>query len=141
MSEKSSMLDTPLKYRADDLTQLATSIFVHEGLSQSDAQIVAESLVAADLRGVDTHGVARIPSYVERFPKRLVEPRPQIVVTSRMPWAASVDGGNGMGPVVANRAMSEAINRAETFGIGAATAHRSNHFGAAAYFAAITGGR
>jgi L-2-hydroxycarboxylate dehydrogenase (NAD+) len=135
MSEKYSMLDTPLKYCAGDLTQLATSIFVHEGLSQSDAQIVAESLVAADLRGVDTHGVARIPSYVERFPKRLVEPRPRIVVTSRMPWAASVDGGNGMGPVVANRAMSEVINRAETFGIGAATAHRSNHFGAAAHYA------
>src|SRR4026208_1711866 len=100
MSEKSSMLDTPQKYRADDLTQLAASIFVHEGLPSSDAKIVADSLVAAHLRGIDTHGVARIPSYVERFPKRLVEPRPQIVVTSRMPWAASVDGGNGMGAVV-----------------------------------------
>lgn len=129
------MYDSLQKYRADDLTRLATSIFVHEGLFPADAQIVAESLVAADLRGVDTHGVARIPSYVERFPNRLVEPRPQIVVTSRMPWAVSVDGGNGMGPVVANRAMSEAIARAETFGIGAATARRSNHFGAAAHYA------
>jgi LDH2 family malate/lactate/ureidoglycolate dehydrogenase len=129
------MYDSLQKYRAADLTRLATSIFVHEGLPPSDAKIVAESLVTADLRGIDTHGVARIPSYVERFPKRLVEPRPQIVVTSRMPWAASIDGGNGMGPVVANRAMSEAIDRAESFGIGAATAHRSNHFGAAAHYA------
>ncbi len=129
------MPDTPQYYRADDLNRLATSIFVHQGLPPSDAKVVAESLVAADLRGIDTHGVARIPSYVERFPNRLVEPRPRIVVTSRMPWAASIDGGNGMGAVVANRAMSEAIDRAESFGIGAATACRSNHFGAAAYYA------
>jgi L-2-hydroxycarboxylate dehydrogenase (NAD+) len=129
------MSNTSRRYRADDLTKLATSVFVHQGLPPSDARLVAESLVAADLRGIDTHGVARIPSYVERFPKRLVEPQPQIVVTSRMPWAASIDGGNGMGPVVANRAMSEVLKRAETFGIGAATARRSNHFGAAAHYA------
>jgi L-2-hydroxycarboxylate dehydrogenase (NAD+) len=129
------MNDPLQKYRAEDLTQMTASIFAHHGLPQSDAEIVAESLVASDLRGIDTHGVARIASYVERFPNRLVEPRPEIIVTSRMPWAASVDGGNGMGPVVANRAMSEAMERAETFGIGAAVARRSNHFGAAAHYA------
>ena len=129
------MSDIPKNYRANDLTRFAKSIFVHEGLLPSDAQIVAENLVTADLRGIDTHGVSRIPSYVARFPKRLVEPRPEIVVTSHMPWAASIDGGNGMGAVVANRAMTEAIERAEAFGIGAATARRSNHFGAAGYYA------
>jgi LDH2 family malate/lactate/ureidoglycolate dehydrogenase len=91
--------------------------------------------VTANLRGVDTHGVARIPSYIQRFRTGLVEVAPQIVVTSRMPWAANVDGGNGMGAVVGHRAMSEALTRARTFGIGAVTAKRSNHFGAAALYA------
>ena len=129
------MSETRLLFAAEELHAFTAAVFRHWNMPEADARVVATALVSADLRGVDTHGVARIPSYVERFRRRLVDPRPAITVTSRMPWAAAVDGANGMGPVVANAAMGEAIRRANTFGIGAATAKRSNHFGAAAHYA------
>jgi LDH2 family malate/lactate/ureidoglycolate dehydrogenase len=127
--------ETASRFSARDLTELSISLFAREGMPQADARILSESLVAANLRGVDTHGVARIPSYIKRLRTRLVEPAPEIVVASRLPWAASVDGGNGMGAIVGQRAMAEVLARAGTFGIGAATARRSNHFGAAAFYA------
>ncbi len=129
------MSDAMARYGADDLSTLAAAVFHAHGLSASDASVVADSLVSANLRGVDTHGVARIPAYVERFRTRLVEAVPAIKIESRMPWAAVVDGGNGMGAVVAHRAMSDAIERAERLGIGAATARRSNHYGMASHYA------
>lgn len=136
------MGDATARYHADDLTALAAAVFRAEALPSADAAIVAESLVSANLRGVDTHGVARIPAYVERFRTRLVEAAPAIAVEGRMPWAVCVDGGNGMGAVVAHRAMAEAIARAERLGIGAATARRSNHYGMASHYAiqAVTHG-
>lgn len=122
-------------FSAEDLERATAAIFAHWRVPEADAAVIARSLVAANLRGVDTHGVARIPGYIERFRTRLVEPRPDIRVTSRMPFAASVNGGNGMGPVVAQAAMEEALRRAETIGVGVVTARRSNHFGTAAFYA------
>jgi len=129
------MSDAPQLYDADALTAWVAGIFSHWELPPADAATVARSLVAADLRGVDTHGVARLPSYIERLRRNVVEPRPKVVVRSTMPFAATVDGGNGMGPVVGQIAMDEALKRADRLGIGVVTARRSNHFGAAAYYA------
>ncbi len=95
MSNRSVYID------AQALARLATGLFRACGLSDGDALTVARSLVAADLRGVGTHGVARIPAYVERFRQRLVNPQPRIRVEQRLPWAAVVDGDNGMGAMVA----------------------------------------
>lgn len=122
-------------FPVDPLQVFTERVFRSYGLNDRDAEIVAKTLLFANLRGVDTHGVARIPGYVKRFAQNLVDPKPPITVQSRFPWSASVDGANGMGPVVAQAAMDEAIDRANTTGIGAATARRSNHFGAASYFA------
>jgi LDH2 family malate/lactate/ureidoglycolate dehydrogenase len=120
---------------ADKLRSFAARVFTHCGLGPEASAIVAESLVWADLHGIDTHGVARIPAYVERFGLKLVDPRPRMRIETRMPFAASLDGGNGMGAVVAERAMREALARAESMGIGVVVACRSNHFGAAGYWA------
>jgi len=117
------------------LRSFASGVFTHCGLESEASAIVAENLVWADLHGIDTHGVARIPAYVERFGLKLVDPRPSLRIETRMPFAASLDGGNGMGAVVAERAMREALQRAESVGIGVVVARRSNHFGAAGYWA------
>ena len=129
------MSDAPHLYDADALTAWTAGIFSHWKLPPADAETVAQSLVAANLRGVDTHGVTRVPAYIERLRRGLVEPRPEIIVQSTMPFAATVDGGNGMGPVVGQIAMTEALKRADTLGIGVVTARHSNHFGAAAFYA------
>lgn len=120
---------------AGALRAFAGSVFARCGLDAKASAVVSESLVWADLHGVDTHGVARIPAYVERFGLKLVNPAPRMRVESRMPFAASLDGDNAMGAVVAGRAMREALARAESLGIGVVVARRSNHFGAAGYWA------
>jgi len=123
------------RVHASELKRFATEVFLRSGLPAADADVVADSLVWADLHGVDTHGVARIPAYIDRFHHRLVELKADLRIESRMPFAARLDGGNAMGAVIANRAMNEALSRAEATGIGVVVAYRSNHFGAAGYWA------
>ncbi len=123
------------RVHAPALKRFAREAFLRSAVPEPDADIVADSLIWADLHGVDTHGVARIPSYIERFRHRLVEPHARLRVESRMPFAACVDGGNAMGAVIASKAMAEALARAETLGIGVVVARHSNHFGAAGYWA------
>jgi len=120
---------------AQALHAFASRIFARCGLDKEAAGVVADSLAWADLHGLDTHGAARIPSYVERFRRQMVNPRPRMTLESRMPFAASLDGDNAMGAIVAERAMREALARAESLGIGVVVARRSNHFGAAGYWA------
>jgi ureidoglycolate dehydrogenase (NAD+) len=117
------------------LTSFCREVLVAVGLDERDAATVAGSLVAADLRGVATHGVLRLPVYVERMRRGLIATRPSIRVRRTGPATATVDGGNGPGQVVALRAMREAVALAEAAGVGLVSVHGSNHFGAAGWFA------
>src|SRR5258706_2781480 len=104
------------------------------GLQSADAQLVAQTLVAANLRGVDSHGVVRLPHYAARLRNGTVKSRPGIAVRRTGPSAAVVEGDAGMGQLVATRAMQEAIALAQPNGVGAVVAHNSSHCGACAWF-------
>ena len=104
------------------------------GLEPADAGLVAETLVAADLRGVDSHGVVRLPHYARRLRNGSVKARPKITVRRTSPSAAVVEGDAGMGQLVAARAMNEAIALSRETGVGAAVARNSSHCGACAWF-------
>jgi ureidoglycolate dehydrogenase (NAD+) len=117
------------------LTSFCREVLVAVGLDERDAATVAGSLVAADLRGVATHGVLRLPVYVERMRRGLIATRPSIRVRRTGAATATVDGGNGPGQVVALRAVREAVALAEAAGVGLVSVHGSNHFGAAGWFA------
>jgi ureidoglycolate dehydrogenase (NAD+) len=117
------------------LTSFARDVLVAVGLTEEDAATVAGSLVAADLRGVSTHGVMRLPIYVERMRRGLIATRPSVQVRRTGPATAVLDGGNGPGQVVAMRAMREAVALAEAAGVGLVSVRGSNHFGAAGWFA------
>ena len=110
------------------------AIFAAHGLTQTDADRVAQCLVEADLRNVSSHGITRVPIYTRRLREKLVAPRPEMVLTQPTPVVARLDGGNGMGFLVATRAMNEAIARAQQFGVGIVFASNSNHFGMAACY-------
>jgi LDH2 family malate/lactate/ureidoglycolate dehydrogenase len=99
-----------------------------------DAERVAECLLEADLRGIASHGINRIPIYTKRLRLKLVNPKPALKVTNPTPVATHVDGDNGMGFIVATQAMGAAIESARTYGIGMASASHSNHFGIAANY-------
>ena len=104
------------------------------GLRAADARLVAQTLVAANLRGVDSHGVVRLPHYATRLRNGTVKARPNISVRRTAPSAALVEGDAGMGQLVAARAMHEAISIARETGLGAAVARNSSHCGACAWF-------
>ena len=99
-----------------------------------DATKAAECLLEAELRGVDSHGLVRLPVYGKRIQAGVVKARPAITVQPRYAAVALVDGDNGLGPVVGCRAMDEALDLAETAGIGFVGVRRSNHFGSAAFY-------
>jgi L-2-hydroxycarboxylate dehydrogenase (NAD+) len=118
----------------EDLHAFVASIYERLGVPQIDAQVAATIAVAADLRGVDSHGVVMLPRKVDYMRKGLIEPTPTIKVDRETPATALLDGGNGLGEVVSQRAMELCIQKAKTAGAGFVAVHDSNHFGIAAYY-------
>jgi LDH2 family malate/lactate/ureidoglycolate dehydrogenase len=128
------MTDADPRIPAAQLAAFAARAFVATGLSAGDAETVAKLMVAADLRGSDTHGVIRLPVYVRRIRDGGVNAKPDIRVVSDRPSAALIDGDNGMGHLVMWRAAELAIEKAKATGIGWVGARMSNHAGPAALY-------
>ncbi|KAG9852905.1 Malate/L-lactate dehydrogenase, partial [Aureobasidium melanogenum] len=103
------------------------------GVSEQDASTIAYCLVAADLRGVDTHGVNRIPSYLARVRQGVLDPTAQPTIVNQTPVVAQVDGKNAFGFVAAKLGMERAIDMAKIYGIGMVSVKHSNHFGMSAW--------
>lgn len=122
-------------FHAQDLTDYAAEMFRTVGMSDEDANLIAGDLVKANLRGVDSHGISRIPMYLERLRQGLVNPRPAVKVTKVAGAVAHVDGDNGMGFVPSHVAMNTACDIAAEMGIGLVGVHRSTHFGMGASYA------
>lgn len=113
----------------DDLHSLARQALTTSGAPSSDATDVADVLVTADLFGIHTHGVQRIPQYIERVRIGGVNIRPDVQINRAAPAVAVVDGDNGLGPLVASRSLRAALEGARASGMGVAFARNSNHFG------------
>jgi len=105
------------------------------GCPEEDALTAATALLSADLRGIDSHGVARLIGYVRLKEAGRANPRPDIRIIHETPSTAVVDGDSGLGLVVAPFAMKIAIEKAEKVGTGWVSVHNSNHFGIAGYHA------
>lgn len=105
------------------------------GCSPEDANLAANVLIKADLRGIDSHGVARLIGYVRLWEKKRINPKPQIKVVHETATTATVDGDAGLGLIVAPFAMQVAIEKAEKYGSGWVSVRNSNHFGIAGYHA------
>lgn len=118
---------------ASEARRLIEDILKGNGVPPANAAIIANGLIAADLRGVDTHGMNRMPSYMERIRQGVNDPAAQPVLTQVTPVVAQVDGKNAFGFVSAQKAMAAAIESAKTFGIGMASVKHSNHFGMSAW--------
>jgi LDH2 family malate/lactate/ureidoglycolate dehydrogenase len=107
------------------------------GLTERDADIVADAVIEADLTGSDAHGIFRVPQYVRWLSEARINPRPEIKTLLSGPATALVDGDNGMGHVVMTHAANAAVEIARESGVGWVGARRSNHAGAAGVYAAI----
>jgi LDH2 family malate/lactate/ureidoglycolate dehydrogenase len=120
---------------AKALEAFTQEVFVRVGMPPEDAAIEAEVLVWANLRGVDSHGVLRIPWYVELAQKKEMNPRPAIRIEKETPATALLEADHAFGPVVTVHAMRQAIAKARAAGIGWVLIRNTTHQGAMAYYA------
>lgn len=120
---------------AGEATRIAAELLGANGVPSADAATIARCLVRADLRGVDSHGITRLPGYLDRLRRGLIRPDPELVPERIALATARLDGQDGFGFVVATRAMAEATSIATTTGIGMVGVRRSTHFGMAANYA------
>lgn len=118
-----------------NLRTFTKNIFLKIGCSQQHAELAANVLLKSDLRGIDSHGVARLSGYVRLWEKNRINPTPNIQIVHETPTTATVDGDAGLGLVVAPFAMQIAIAKAEKYGSGWVSVRNSNHFGIAGYHA------
>jgi L-2-hydroxycarboxylate dehydrogenase (NAD+) len=119
----------------EQLRSFTVAIFRQIGCPREDAQTAATALLSADLRGIDSHGVARLIGYVRLQEAGRANPRPHIRILHETPSTAVVDGDSGLGLVVAPFAMQIAIEKAAAVGTGWVSVQNSNHFGIAGYHA------
>jgi len=106
-------------------------------VSEDQANIVADVLVRADLRGIASHGVLRLPAYVHKIQAGLLKPDTPWTCLRETPATALYNANMGLGPVAGLWGMKEAIKRAEQCGIGAVGVSNASHFGIAAYYAML----
>ena len=126
-------LQEVLRVNPDGVCRICTEIFCAAGYPRENAEFIANSLVFADIRGVSSHGVARIKSYMERAQKEHWNADPQITYQQKGAICI-VDGDDGFGSIVGTRAMKKAIEIAKEHGIGFCSVRRSAHYGMASYY-------
>jgi LDH2 family malate/lactate/ureidoglycolate dehydrogenase len=126
--------DTDRRVPHQKLKQIVAEIFVRCRMSERDADLLAETLVHADLRGVHSHGVLRVPEYVKKLTTGGVNPAGQPSVASIHGGAIVVDGGNSMGQIGGTYAMREVIKTARSTGVAFAAVSGSNHCGAMEWY-------
>jgi L-2-hydroxycarboxylate dehydrogenase (NAD+) len=116
------------------LREFSTRVFLHFGVPRNDATQAAEVLTSADLRGIDSHGVARLHSYFDMLSLGRINPKPDIKVLRSTPSTATIDGDNGLGLVVGPHANRFAMDMAERSGSGWVSVQNTNHYGIAGYY-------
>lgn len=121
-------------FQAEELSRFATEALQKVGVAVDQARLIAEVLVEADLRGVNTHGVAMLPLYIRRLQRRQINPEPNIRVIRDGLSHALVDGDNGEGHLVSVRAMAICVDKAKRNQVSIVGVRNSNHFGAAGYY-------
>jgi len=115
------------------LFDYAKAIFIKIGCPELDADRAAKVLISADLRGIDSHGIARLNGYIRLWEKQRINAKPNIKIIHETPSTATVDGDAGLGLVVAPFAMELAIKKAKIAGTGWVSVKNSNHYGIAGY--------
>ncbi len=117
------------------LKKFTREVFVRADMPPEDAEIEAEVLIWANLRGVDSHGVLRVPTYLENIRKGDMNPRPKVRILKETPAILFVDADRALGPVVTTDIMKRVIAKAKAIGIGWGLLRNVTHQGAMGYYA------
>jgi L-2-hydroxycarboxylate dehydrogenase (NAD+) len=128
------MISEEVRVHADVLKDFCQCVFEKLHVPENDARTAADVIVAADLRGIDSHGAARLRRYVTGLREGEMLARPEIETIHDTSNTALIDGGGGFGPPVAAQGMRLAIAKAAQMGVGFVTVRNSNHYGIAGYY-------
>jgi L-2-hydroxycarboxylate dehydrogenase (NAD+) len=128
------MTDADVYVPLNQLTDFMIRALLKMGVPEADAKIVAEVLIASDLYGVQSHGIAHLRMYSKRIQAGLLRPVTNWTLVHETPTTAVMDGGNGMGMVVGYHAMRIAVEKARRHGLGAVAVRNSSHYGIAGYY-------
>ena len=124
-----------MRVKAEDERKYLETVFDKLGFSQQDGQLLADTLVDADLRGISSHGIQRLAWYRQMIKDGTIVPTKQPKVVRELPGSVLVDANQNMGQIAANLAMDKVIEKAKKVGVGIAVVRNSNHFGIAGYYA------
>ncbi|MEM3566082.1 MAG: Ldh family oxidoreductase [Candidatus Bathyarchaeia archaeon] len=119
----------------ESLKNFVATVLTSYNVSKEDSRIVADVLVTADLMGIESHGVQRLRRYTTGIQIGSVNPEPNIKIVSESASTALVDGGSGLGQIIAYKAMEIAIKKAGEVGVSVVGVRNSHHFGIAGYYA------
>lgn len=122
---------------ADALRRFTAGVFVRLGMPEADAAIVADVLVWADLRGVESHGVMRIPMYVRLIEAGDLNPKPGITTRTETPSSVVIDMDRAAGPIAMTTAVTAAVRKAREAGVGVAFARGTTHTAALGYYTSM----
>jgi LDH2 family malate/lactate/ureidoglycolate dehydrogenase len=129
--------DSAVRIQSDRLKEFVASALERTGVPAADAAIVSDCLVDADLRGIPSHGVSRLTTYIDALQRGFSRVKPQIRLHRTGQATAVVDGDNGLGSLVAVMGMRQAIDLSNESGIGMVAVRHSSHFGHAGYYASL----
>lgn len=124
----------PRRFPAAQLRGFCERVFGHYGVPEEDARTAADVLLAADLRGIDSHGVARLVTYCDMLELGRINPRCRPRIVRETPSTATVDGDNGLGLVVGPWANRVAMDKADAAGSGWVSVRNTNHYGIAGWY-------
>ncbi len=129
------MIEREVRVDPEGLREFTRKVFIRAGLPPEDAEIETEVLIWANLRGVDSHGVLRIPSYVADIEAGIMNPKPNVQVLKETPATLLIDADSALGPVVTVFTMNQVIRKAKEIGIGWGLIRNTTHQGAMGYYA------
>lgn len=121
-------------FKPDFLSGFTADVFKSFGVPEQDAQQASAVLAKSDIRGIDSHGIARLKSYVEMFSIGRLNPNPKIMTVRNKKSVATVDGDSGLGLVVGPKANEIAMDKASQYGSGWVSVCNTNHYGIASYY-------
>ncbi|MFP4556264.1 MAG: Ldh family oxidoreductase [Bacteroidales bacterium] len=124
-----------MTYNHLKVREFTASLFVAMGCPPGDAEVIADVLIAAELRGIPSHGLMRVKDYYLMVKSGRINVTPVITKEHETPSTATINGDNSFGPVAAKESMKIAIEKAKTAGTGWVASNNSNHYGIAGYYA------
>ena len=123
-----------VKYPAEKLREFSQKTFEFFDVPKEDAKLASEVLSMSDIRGIDSHGVARLHTYFDMLENKRINPKPNIKIIRESLSTATIDGDNGLGLVVGPKANEIAMNKASEAGTGWVSVSNTNHYGIAGYY-------